>query len=262
MATPRTDGSYARIYAVVRRIPRGFVATYGQVAALAGLAGHARQVGYALHALAGDSPLPWQRVVNARGEVSPRRSRAGTAFSARCSSARASSSTRAAASTWPASAGARAREPASDPPREASLEALRPVGRRRARAAPRGARNPHRDRWARAGRPSPKSRSPPSTRTPRRAGSPAACAFAPSRPRTGRRSTPRAFAAFRGYLESSYPRLHAALAQERVGGDSLLYTWKGREPDAAGVAAARAPGRRARSRRDREPVVASALRRP
>lgn len=73
MSAPRTQGSYARIHAVVRRIPRGLVATYGQVAALAGLAGHARQVGYALHALAEDSPLPWQRVVNARGEVSPRR---------------------------------------------------------------------------------------------------------------------------------------------------------------------------------------------
>ena len=42
-------GSYPRIYAVVRRIPSGRVATYGQVAALAGLAGRARQVGYALH---------------------------------------------------------------------------------------------------------------------------------------------------------------------------------------------------------------------
>ena len=49
----RTTGSdsYGRIYAVVRRIPRGRVATYGQVAELAGLAGHARQVGYALHEL-------------------------------------------------------------------------------------------------------------------------------------------------------------------------------------------------------------------
>jgi methylated-DNA-protein-cysteine methyltransferase-like protein len=43
--------TYQRIYRVVRRIPRGRVATYGQVARLAGLAGHARQVGYALHAL-------------------------------------------------------------------------------------------------------------------------------------------------------------------------------------------------------------------
>ena len=58
---------------MVRRIPRGRVATYGQVAVLAGLPGHARQVGYALHALAKGSPVPWQRVVNARGEVSLRR---------------------------------------------------------------------------------------------------------------------------------------------------------------------------------------------
>jgi alkylated DNA nucleotide flippase Atl1/3-methyladenine DNA glycosylase AlkD len=65
-------GSYPRIYAVVRRIPHGRVATYGQVAVLAGLAGRARQVGYALHALPEGSPLPWHRVINARGEVSPR----------------------------------------------------------------------------------------------------------------------------------------------------------------------------------------------
>jgi methylated-DNA-protein-cysteine methyltransferase-like protein len=66
------DSRYSRIYAVVRRIPRGRVATYAQVARLAGLAGHARQVGYALHALATERPLPWHRVINARGEVSPR----------------------------------------------------------------------------------------------------------------------------------------------------------------------------------------------
>lgn len=61
---------YARIYNVVRRIPRGRVATYGQVATLAGLPGQARQVGYALHATPSHMALPWQRVVNARGEVS------------------------------------------------------------------------------------------------------------------------------------------------------------------------------------------------
>ena len=66
------DSRYSRIYAVVRRIPRGRVATYAQVARLAGLAGHARQVGYALHAMATERPLPWHRVINARGEVSPR----------------------------------------------------------------------------------------------------------------------------------------------------------------------------------------------
>lgn len=57
---------------MVRRIPRGRVATYGQVAELAGLAGHARQVGYALHALHDGSALPWHRVVNAAGAISLR----------------------------------------------------------------------------------------------------------------------------------------------------------------------------------------------
>ena len=66
-----SDG-YSRIYAVVRRIPRGRLATYGQVARLAGLGGHARQVGYALHALTDESRVPWHRVINAQGRVSPR----------------------------------------------------------------------------------------------------------------------------------------------------------------------------------------------
>ena len=66
------EGRYQRIYSVVRQIPQGQVATYGQVASVAGLPGHARQVGYALHALKGDHGVPWQRVINARGEVSPR----------------------------------------------------------------------------------------------------------------------------------------------------------------------------------------------
>jgi methylated-DNA-protein-cysteine methyltransferase-like protein len=64
--------AYERIYAVVRRIPRGRVATYGQVAMLAGLPGRARLVGYALAALPDSSGLAWQRVVNAQGRVSPR----------------------------------------------------------------------------------------------------------------------------------------------------------------------------------------------
>ncbi len=68
-----SSGRYQRIYAAVRRIPRGRVATYGQVAALAGLEGHARQVGYALHALPANSNVPWHRVINARGEISLRR---------------------------------------------------------------------------------------------------------------------------------------------------------------------------------------------
>ena len=63
-------GRWERVWAVVRRIPRGRVATYGQVAALAGLGGLARQVGYALHALPGEGFAPWHRVVNARGAIS------------------------------------------------------------------------------------------------------------------------------------------------------------------------------------------------
>jgi methylated-DNA-protein-cysteine methyltransferase-like protein len=65
-------GRWRRIYSVVEAIPEGRVATYGQVAALAGLPGHARQVGYALHALPDGTEIPWQRVINARGEVSLR----------------------------------------------------------------------------------------------------------------------------------------------------------------------------------------------
>ena len=70
--TSAQERRWERFYAVIRRIPRRRVATYGQVAALAGLPRHARQVGYALHALPEDSDVPWHRVVNAKGEVSLR----------------------------------------------------------------------------------------------------------------------------------------------------------------------------------------------
>lgn len=63
-------GSHDRIYAVVRQIPRGRVSTYGDVAVLAGLPGHARLVGYALHALPAHTSVPWHRVINARGGIS------------------------------------------------------------------------------------------------------------------------------------------------------------------------------------------------
>jgi len=61
-----------RIVAAVRRVPKGRVTTYGAIAELAGLEGHARQVGYAMHDLPSGSDVPWHRVVNARGEISPR----------------------------------------------------------------------------------------------------------------------------------------------------------------------------------------------
>ncbi|HVA57918.1 MAG: MGMT family protein [Gemmatimonadaceae bacterium] len=70
---PPAGGTYARIYAVTRKIPRGRVATYGQVARLAGLAGHARQVGFAMAALRAGVRVPWHRVINAEGRVSLRR---------------------------------------------------------------------------------------------------------------------------------------------------------------------------------------------
>ena len=67
-----TANGYARIYSVVQRIPAGRVATYGQIAVLAGLPGHARQVGYALNALPDEHDIPWHRVINAKGQISLR----------------------------------------------------------------------------------------------------------------------------------------------------------------------------------------------
>lgn len=63
-----------RVWQVVREIPEGCVATYGQIADLAGIPGRsgARQVGYALAALGQGSEIPWHRVINARGALSPR----------------------------------------------------------------------------------------------------------------------------------------------------------------------------------------------
>lgn len=67
-----TSPLYSRFYAVVQRIPKGRVATYGQIARLAGLPRHARHVGFALSALAEGSGVPWHRVVNSKGEISRR----------------------------------------------------------------------------------------------------------------------------------------------------------------------------------------------
>lgn len=69
---PGGDRGWERVYRVVRRIPAGRVATYGQVAALAAMPRAARQVGYALHALGAESAVPWHRVVNAQGRISIR----------------------------------------------------------------------------------------------------------------------------------------------------------------------------------------------
>jgi methylated-DNA-protein-cysteine methyltransferase-like protein len=57
---------------VVRQIPRGRVATYGQIATLAGLDRQARLVGYAMNALPRGTRVPWHRVINAKGMTSAR----------------------------------------------------------------------------------------------------------------------------------------------------------------------------------------------
>jgi methylated-DNA-protein-cysteine methyltransferase related protein len=72
VARAAAGGTYERIYAVVRRVPVGRVATYGQVARRARIVHGARQVGYALHALPEHTAVPWHRVVNARGAISLR----------------------------------------------------------------------------------------------------------------------------------------------------------------------------------------------
>jgi methylated-DNA-protein-cysteine methyltransferase-like protein len=62
---------YEKVYEAVRRIPPGRVATYGQIARIVGRC-TARMVGYAMAALPPGSRVPWQRVINYRGEISPR----------------------------------------------------------------------------------------------------------------------------------------------------------------------------------------------
>ncbi|MFM9100429.1 MAG: MGMT family protein, partial [Cyanobium sp.] len=72
--SPTPQGAAAsfdqRVYAAVARIPPGRLATYGQIAELIGAYGCARQVGWALRRLPLPSAVPWQRVVNARGQIS------------------------------------------------------------------------------------------------------------------------------------------------------------------------------------------------
>lgn len=58
------------IWQIVSAIPKGKVATYGQVAKLAGYPGHARYVGFTLRNLPKDTDLPWHRVINAQGKLS------------------------------------------------------------------------------------------------------------------------------------------------------------------------------------------------
>ncbi len=67
---------YSRIYTLVRQVPPGRVTTYGRIARLAGCT--ARTVGFAMAALPTGHDLPWQRVINSQGQVSPRSDGDGT----------------------------------------------------------------------------------------------------------------------------------------------------------------------------------------
>jgi methylated-DNA-protein-cysteine methyltransferase-like protein len=68
------SGFFARVYAAVRAIPRGRVATYGEIARLIGVPRGARAVGWALRALspAEERRVPWHRVVGAGGRIALR----------------------------------------------------------------------------------------------------------------------------------------------------------------------------------------------
>ena len=66
----KEDGLFAEFYAIVKQIPRGRVATYGQIAACSGNPRRARLVGYALHVNPRPGVIPCHRVVNKEGRVS------------------------------------------------------------------------------------------------------------------------------------------------------------------------------------------------
>lgn len=59
---------YAQIYFLVKQIPAGQVATYGQIAHIVGC--NPRVVGYAMHAVQPEDDVPWHRVINSRGKIS------------------------------------------------------------------------------------------------------------------------------------------------------------------------------------------------
>jgi len=66
------DDNARRIIAMVSQIPSGKVATYGQIAKLAGIPKNSRQVGSVLRHAPAAKGIPWFRVVNSKGEISSR----------------------------------------------------------------------------------------------------------------------------------------------------------------------------------------------
>jgi len=67
--TTATEKRYERIYATIRDIPQGCVASYGQIAEIAGVPRGARQVGYALRHLPNGHDVPWYRVIRSSGRI-------------------------------------------------------------------------------------------------------------------------------------------------------------------------------------------------
>lgn len=65
-----SDSFSRRVKELITRIPRGKVATYGQIAAYAGNPRAARQVVWILHSSSGKEKLPWHRVINSKGRIS------------------------------------------------------------------------------------------------------------------------------------------------------------------------------------------------
>lgn len=72
MAETEKSLLYSSVYEAVSEIPKGKVATYGQIAKIIGLPRHARHVGFALSNLPNESDVPWYRVINSKGETHPR----------------------------------------------------------------------------------------------------------------------------------------------------------------------------------------------
>lgn len=64
------DNFAQQVFACVYQVPAGKVATYGDIAKLAGMPSYARQVGQVLSRLPADSKLPWYRIVNSQGKIS------------------------------------------------------------------------------------------------------------------------------------------------------------------------------------------------
>ena len=71
MALKTPSPLYQNIYTLVRQVPPGYVATYGQLGQMLGCS--ARTVGFAMASIPPGSDVPWQRIINSQGKVSPRR---------------------------------------------------------------------------------------------------------------------------------------------------------------------------------------------